>query len=290
MRKLAVVVLSALTAALLVSTVVFYRNYQATTASLTELQASEDKARSRYGDAVNAIAEIQDSLAAVSLGEDSMKLFSDKAQGERMLSENRGDEALARISLLKAGISRTKERIAHLESSLKKTGTQVNGLNRMIASLKKGVAEREAMVADLSTRVDQLTNQVTGLTAEVAVNQDSIRSQQVALEMRRRELGTVYYAIGSKKALTTSGLIEAKGGVLGMGKTIKPSGKVAPELFQPLDTDAQTVIMIPAAKATVISAQPASSYELTVVNGQTMLRILDAAQFRAVKHVVIMTA
>ena len=48
--------------------------------------------------------------------------------------------------------------------------------------------------------------------------------------------------------------------------------------------------MIPAAKATVISAQPASSYELTVVNGQTMLRILDAAQFRAVKHVVIMTA
>jgi len=290
MRRIAVVLLSAVTAALLVSTVVLYRSNQSTTANLAQVQTAEDKARARYGDAVNAIAEIQDSLAAVSLGEDSMKLFSDKAQGERLLSENRGDEALARISLLKAGISRTKERIAKLESSLNKTGTKVTGLNRMIASLKKTVAEREALVTDLSGRVDQLQTQVTGLTAEVAVNQDSIRAQQVALENRRRELGTVYYAIGSKQALTTSGLVEAKGGVLGMGKTLKPSGRVAPELFQAIDTDAQSVIMIPAAKATVLSAQPASSYELTSVDGKVMLRILDAQQFRAVKHVVIMTA
>lgn len=290
MRRIAVVLLSAVTAALLVSTVVFYRNYQATTASLTELQASEDKARTRYGDAVSAIAEIQDSLAAVSLGDGSLKLFTDKAQGERLLSENRGDEALARIALLKAGISRTKVRIAQLETSLHKSGTQVSGLNRMLASLKKTVAEREALVADLTSRVDQLQTQVTGLTAEVAVNQDSIRAQQVALEDRRRELGTVYYAIGTKKALTTAGLVEAKGGVLGIGKTLKPSGKVPAEMFQSIDTDQQQVIMIPAAKATVISAQPATSYELTTVDGRVMLRILDAAQFRAVKHVVIMTA
>ena len=290
MRRIAIVSLSVLTAALLVSTVVFYRSNQATTANLTELKSTEEKARSRYGDAVNAIAEIQDSLAAVSLGEGSLKLFSDKAQGERLLSENRGDEALARIALLKAGISRTKERIARLESSLSKSGTKVAGLNRMMASLKKTVAEREALVAELSGRVDQLQHQVTGLTAEVAVNQDSIRAQQLALELRRRELGTVYYAIGSTKQLTTAGLVVAEGGVLGLGKTLKPSGVVAPTMFTAIDTDAQQVIMIPAAKATVISAQPASSYELTTVDGHVMLRILDPAQFRAVKHLVIMTA
>lgn len=290
MRRIAIASLSVLTVALLVSTVVFYRSNQATTASLTELQSSEDKARSRYGDAVNAIAEIQDSLAAVSLGEGSLKLFSDKAQGERLLSENRGDEALARIALLKAGISRTKERIARLESSLSKSGTKVAGLNRMLASLKKTVAEREVLVTELTGRVNQLQHQVTGLTAEVAVNQESIRAQHLALELRRRELGTVYYAIGSKRQLTTAGLVVAKGGVLGMGKTLKPSGVVAPTMFTAIDTDQQQVIMIPAAKAKVISAQPTSSYELTTVDGQVMLRILDASQFRAVKHLVIMTA
>ncbi|MEO5987576.1 MAG: hypothetical protein ABIU54_02375 [Candidatus Eisenbacteria bacterium] len=290
MRKIVIVSLSVLTAALLVSTVVMYRNNQATTASLTELQSSEDKARSRYGDAVNAIAEIQDSLAAVSLGEGSLKLFSDKAQGERLLSENRGDEALARIALLKAGISRTKERIAKLESSLSKSGTKVAGLNRMMASLKRTVAEREALVAELTGRVTMLQTQVTGLTAEVAVNQDSIRAQRMALETRRREMGTVYYAFGSKKQLTSAGIVVAKGGVLGLGKTIKPSGVIAPSMFTAIDTDEQQVIMIPAAKATVISAQPSSSYQLTAVDGQIMLRIIDAAQFRAVKHLVIMTA
>lgn len=290
MRRIAIVVLSVVAVGLLATSIVLYQRGQATQASLQEFRSAEAMARNRYSDAVGAIAEIQDSLASVSLGDGSLTLFADKAQRERMLSENKGDEALARIALLKAGIARTKDRIAKLESSLAHNGTKLSGLTRMIASLKQTVAEREALVADLSGQVDQLQNRVTGLTAEVAVNQDSLQSQRVVLENRRRELGTVYYAIGSKKELTDAGIVEAKGGLLGLGKTLQPSGRVAPGVFKPMDTDEQQVIEIPAAKATVISAQPPSSYQLTSVDGHMMLRILDAQKFRAVKHVVIVTA
>ena len=47
---------------------------------------------------------------------------------------------------------------------------------------------------------------------------------------------------------------------------------------------------IPSAKAQVISDQPPSSYELTVVGETTELRILSPDRFRTVKHVVIMTS
>jgi hypothetical protein len=39
----------------------------------------------------------------------------------------------------------------------------------------------------------------------------------------------------------------------------------------------------------VVSAQPPASYELTAVGGQMELHILDAKEFRKVKHLIVMT-
>jgi hypothetical protein len=78
--------------------------------------------------------------------------------------------------------------------------------------------------------------------------------------------------------------------VLGVGKTLKPTGRVNDSMFTPLDTDQEHVIRIPSAKAQVLSAQPVSSYQLTVTGGETELRIIDSREFRTVKHLVIMRA
>lgn len=93
---------------------------------------------------------------------------------------------------------------------------------------------------------------------ELAVNQ-----QQLA--EKRLELATVFYAMGSKKELIQSGVVEAKGGVLGFGKTLEPSGRFERAVFTALDTDEESVIRIPADKAQVLSAQPISSYVIQPV-------------------------
>jgi len=270
------------------ATVFLYQRYQKSSADFVALQNEEQSMRNRYGQAINEIAAIQDSLNAIVLGDEAARLQPSDLQSEQNISA-RSDEVLERIAVIKAGIERTKDRIQELDAQLKKNGVKVAGLQRMMANLKKDVEQKEQLVADLTSQVEQLNTRVTGLTTEVEQNQVVIAEQASTLEERQRELGTIYYAIGSKKDLTEAGLVVAKGGVLGMGKTLEASGKVTDGSFTPLNTDQETVIHIAAEKAQVLSDQPASSYALQQVGKELELRILDPKQFRTVKHLVIVT-
>ena len=128
--------------------------------------------------------------------------------------------------MLRESIERNKQRIHQLESSLHKSGMKAKGLEKMVANLKKDVEEKEAMVAELSSRVENLQTQVAGLETQVQERSpDTLVARDQAIEERRRELATVFVAVGNKKELSTKGVITAKGGVLGMGKTIQPTGK-----------------------------------------------------------------
>ncbi len=290
MRKAVLIVLGALMVVSVATSVVLYQRYQSATAAASAVGVSERDAQQRYGDALSAIAEIQDSLST--LGVDSMArpVVPGSPATERGLSMERGRDALDRIAQLKAGIRRTRERLATLESTIHRNGVQVAGLAHLIDNLKRTLGEKEELVALLSGQVDSLHVQVTGLTTEVAQAQDTIHVQVTKLEDQRRELGTVYYMMGSKRSLARAGLVEAKGGVLGLGKTLVPTAHVDEHLFTALDTDAQAVIVIPSAKARVLTAQPASSYALQPAGNGMELRILDPRGFRTVRHLVIVTS
>ena len=281
MRKPVLFALVAVIVLLGGATGVLYQKYQKSTVDYAAMQAAEETSRNRYAQTIDAIAEIQDSLNAIALGDANVKMK--QGDSEQQISAPSGQEALDRIALLRAGIQRSKQRINQLESSLKKSGIKVAGLTKMVAGLKQSVEEKEQLVAELSTRVDTLTTQVAGLETTVQENTQTI-------ETNRREIATIYVAVGTKKDLTESGVLEAKGGVLGMGKTLKPTGKFDQMSFVAVDTDQQTVVAIPAAKAQVVSAQPPSSYELTPVEGKLELHILDPKEFRKIKQLVIVTA
>jgi adenosylcobinamide amidohydrolase len=282
MRKSAAIGLIAVIAVLLGATAVLYSKYRKTTTDYVALQAQDQETRDRFAGAINEIAIIQDSLNTIVLGDEAASLTPSQLQSEGRLTESQSDIALQRISVLKAGIERTKARVEQLDADLKKRGVRIAGLQRMIAQLKKNVEEKELYVAQLTGQVDSLQTQVTGLVATVQQNDQTIETQ-------RRDMGTVYVAIGSKKDLKDAGLVEAKGGILGIGKTTTTTGNVDQGQFTAIDTDYETVIKIPSEKARVLSAQPPSSYQMQLVNGQMELHILDSEKFRSVKHVVIMT-
>ena len=277
MRTTPVLMVTVVALLLLGATGLFYVKYHKATADYAQLRSDDDNTRLRYGQAINDIAAIQDSLNTIVLGTEEAKMIPAQLESEMRLSQNRGDEAMARIAVIKAGIERTKVKIEDLNATLERNGVKIEGLEKMIHGLRRSVAQREAMIAHLSTTVDSLTTTVTGLTADV--------------EDKKRELGTIFYAMGNKKALETSGVLVAKGGVLGVGKTLVPSHDASEGAFTALDTDEETVIQIPAKKAQVVSAQPASSYVLEPSgDGFMELRITDPHEFRKIKHVVIVTS
>lgn len=264
------------------SAALYYQNRKGQIA-LQEAQAREDATHRRYESAIDDIAAIQDSLNAITFGEDQNDLSSSGVSAESRLSPNRTGDALARVAELRSGIERTRAKIVELEARIQKSGKRVAGLERMVTQLKSGLAEKEAMVAQLSSQVEQLNTQVGTLNATV-VTQDS------TLEVRRRELGTVYYIVGDRQELLKNGAAVAKGGVLGLGKTLDASNTVNEATFKPIDTDMETVIPIAASKVRVLSAQPVNSYRIEEVAGGYQLRIVDPLEFRKVKHLVVMTS
>jgi chromosome segregation ATPase len=267
-----------------------FMKYRQAASDYTAMKALEEDTRTRYGDAINEIVMIQDSLNAIVLGDSAAQLVPSDLVAERRLYETRGDIALARISVLKAGIERTKAKIQELDDNLKKSGVEVAGLQRMVGNLRRSVEAKEAQVAELTGQVDQLQTRVTGLTEVVEQNQDSLLAQAELIERKRREISTIYYAIGTKKQLTEAGLVVAKGGILGLGRTLEPSGHFDDRHFTAVDTDHERIIRIPSVKVQILSAQPPASYELQAVDGGIALIIRDSAAFRTIKHLLIVTS
>lgn len=257
------------------ATAVFFQKYQQTNQTLTAVQAEDEETRGRYAAAIGSIATIQDSLNAIVLGDEAARLTPSGYEVERNLSQSQGDQVLAKIGLLRAGIERSKARIQELDQNLKKSGMKISGLEKMMAGLRRTVAKKEAMIADLSKQVESLHTEVNGLT--------------VSNEEKRKELGTVMVIMGTKKELTTAGAVFATGGVLGLGKTLKPTGRVDESMCVAVDTDQETTVDIPSKEVKVVSSQPVSSYTLEPVGDHTLLRILDPKEFRKVRHLVIVT-
>jgi peptidoglycan hydrolase CwlO-like protein len=282
MRGIALFLLIAVVVLLIGATAVLFRKYEKSSTDFAESQT-------RYNEAINAIAEIQDSLFAITAGDSAVGMLSQGLQTEQSLTEPQTRQALDAIAVINKTIGRTKEKIRDLEGRLKKSGVRAAGLQKMIASLKISVAEKEALVAMLTGRADSLQVQVASLEGAVQQGQETIRARDAALEERRSELATIYLLMGTKKELSASGVIVSKGGFLGMGKTVQLTGRFDESQFSRLDTDQEKLVRTPSAKARVLSAQPASSYELKVEGEQMELHILDPKEFRKVKHLVIMT-
>jgi hypothetical protein len=286
MRKSAQIAAIAAIVVLVAATVVLYMKNTQTSTQLADARAAEETARSQYTSAFNAIAEIQDSLSSITFRDGNIRMDPNGLRAEQKLTEPGRQEALESIALLSASIQRTKEKISQLETNLRKSGVKIVGLQKMVKNLKKSVEEKQQQVATLTEQVNSLQTQVSGL--ETTVQQD-----QVAIEDKRRELATIYVAVGTKKELESNGLIIAKGGVLGLGKTVQLTGHYEQGSFTALDTDQQTVVRAPGTKVEkirVLSPQPRSSYELVANGSEIELRILDPKEFRKVRHLVIMTA
>jgi len=287
MRKPVGVVLALISLLLLGATLVTYSKYKKSAADYAQATSDEQSMRQRYDGAVSEIVMIQDSLNTIVLGGESV--LPEAQQGEAPGTLH--DTVLSRIATLKASVERTKDRIEELDAKLKRGGVKIAGLERMIAGLRKSASDKEARIAALSTQVDTLQTQVVGLNTEVQTKQQDLDQKQQELTDRQHELATIFYTMGTKKELTKSGVIATKGGVLGFGKTPRPTGTVNESNFTPLDTDQETVIRIPAQKAQVLTAQPVASYTIQPVSKDVVeLRIVDPKEFRKVRHLIILKA
>lgn len=291
MRRAVVVVLSIISVVLLGAAIMSYTKYRDSVTAYAKATEEGEATRLRYEAAVNEIVAIQDSLNTIVLGDGATQIEPVQREGEYQTPGTLHDRVLSRVATLKAAIERTKERVEDLDVRLKKSGIKIAGLERMVDGLRKSVAEKEERIAQLTTQVDTLQTQVVGLSSEVEEQNQELSQQQLQITATQQELATIFCAMGTKKELIASGVVVAEGGVLGLGKTLKPSGNFPETAFTRMNTDQESVIRIPFRKAEVLSPQPVTSYELQPAGEDAVeLRILDAKEFRKIKHLVILAS
>lgn len=276
MRRITQLVVAIVVLVLAAASVGLYSLYHRSVTALQSSQAAEQSTNDQYAQAINAIAEIQDSLATILPEGEKLPTSNPSLANERAMGGPSSGEILERIATLRAGLQRGKERIAKLETDLQHSGLRMASLQKLVAGLRRSVKEKEG--------------ELTALSSQLAEVRDTLRVHDEILVDRQRELATVYYVEGPKRELLKSGVIEARGGVLGLGKTLRPSARIPEPLLSTLNTDEESVVRLNTAKAQVVSAQPLSSYEMRLVDGKMELHILDPAQFRKVRQLVIVTA
>ena len=108
MRGFALFLLIAVVVLLIGATAVLFRKYEKSSTNYAESQT-------RYNEAINAIAEIQDSLFAITAGDSTVGMLSQGLQTEQSLTEPQTREALDAIAVINKTIGRTKQKIRELE-------------------------------------------------------------------------------------------------------------------------------------------------------------------------------
>jgi hypothetical protein len=288
MKTTAKVLLILVAVAMVVCIVLLGRGYRRQSAQYAESRLAEEAVREQFNAALESIAEVQDSLAAIAPAEAHLMEMSRAAELGTQVTGTQKERMLSSIADIKTSIRNTRERVRDLERSLESSHTEVAGLRKIIEGLKRSVAEKEAAIQQLSGMVDSLVVTVAGLRADVRRDQETIVAQQQVIEERRQEIGTVYYIIGTKRDLKSRGIVTERGGIIGIGKSVHLSGSFPADGFVALDTDHATEIAIAGREPQVLSSQNEASYELQAGEGGSTLRILDPREFRKVKYVVIM--
>lgn len=288
MKTLGRVLQALLGLALLAGIIVLGVSYRRQGARFAEAQQAEEAVREQFNAALEAIAEVQDSLTAIAPAEARLLELSRAAEMGGRVTQTQKERMLGTIADLKASIRSTGQRVRELERDLGGSREEAAGLRKVIDGLKRSVTEKESRIRHLAGVVDSLIMKVADLRADVVRGEQTIATQQRTIEEKTREIATVHYIVATKQELKERGIVIERGGLLGIGKSVQLSGSFAAEGFRPLDTDRQTVIAIAGKKPQVLSAQDRSSYALKPDNGSMALHILDAREFRRVQYVVIM--
>lgn len=256
-----------------------YKSLQQTRDSLSAQINAKDQ---EVEDLAASINEIENNLSAIE--QDKLSINQINKEGQQAGQKDKINSMIANIDNY---IEQNRQKIETLEQKVKKSGGRNAALQRLVASLRASIEKKEGEIADLRSTVSGLETEVTGLKDQVGQRDRSITQRDSALmarqqmiEERDTEIYTAYYMFGNKKELEKSGIIDKKGGFLGLGKTAAISGKLDKSKFTRINMrETDDINLGVTKKKNVISSHPADSYYTTMVGEEVHLKITDYRKF-----------
>jgi chromosome segregation ATPase len=252
----------------------------------TEVQAEADAKQKQVEEVLAAINEIQTGLNAVREKQSIVsKVSSDIESKQKENTQTVKDDILRNITDIDAAMLENKKKMDGLQQKIKGYKTKIAGLEKTMKTLQESVAQKEKEIVTLKEEVTKLNVQVATLTTAVMEKETTIKEQDKSLK-------TAYYVIDTENSLREKGILEYRGGVIGVGSTKNVTQDFDPTKFKQIDITEMKEIKIDRniSNMEVLTVHSKSAYELAAAGDkQAVLKIKDPQTFwQKSKYLVIM--
>lgn len=278
-------------AILAILTIVFGALWISANGKNKELINSNKDLKELYESSTATIGEIQSSLE--SLDQDlSGQLFT-KDEMPGTTPEERRNKLISSISNMRSQIETDKKKIASLEKQLAQSKTQLKGVQEVVNKLKASLEEKESIMDELQQRLgimnETLETERRTSQEEIQKRELTISEREQALTQQNIEANKIYYTYGTRKELLEKGIVNRKGGLLGIGKVTTVAHNLITDKFTEMNLLDSQQISFPVTKKgySVLSNHVATTYSVEKVDSTYVLTITDPTNFRKQKFVVI---
>ena len=222
-------------------------------------------------DFIGSMNEIQDNLSKIKEREKIITTRFDNSNGE--MDENLKTQIIEDIELINNLLLENKNKMASLNSKLKKSNLKITELEKMIESMATQMQQKDAEISSLQEKLSQANEQLKVLFEEYNHRIEELGDKE-------DKLNTAYYCFGSAKELKEQGVITKEGGFVGLGKSVKLSDNFNKKYFTQIDVKLINEIKLMSKKAKIITNHPANSYKIEGKDGSAeKLIILDTETF-----------
>lgn len=256
-----------------------------------ELRQNNEDLKMLYETSAATIGEIQSSLE--SLDEDlSGQLFT-QSEIPDLSPEDRQKRVIRSIANMREQLETDKKKIANLEAQLAGSRTQLKSVQKIVDRLKASLGEKETIMAELQDRLGIMSETIEEerriAEREIATREQTIQEKEDALDEAAWDANTIYYTVGKRSDLMKRGVIDRKGGILGIGRVTLVAKALETEDFTELNLLDTTEIRFKATKKgySVLSNHVATTYSVEKDDKEYVLTITDLENFRKQKFLVI---
>ncbi len=237
-------------------------------------------------------AEINDMLTTFNEIQEGLRLITEAENQVTLLKEDETSSASERIKenlqIISNQMKLNRELLAKLRKQLRESTVEGDQMKKSIetltqqleakeqelATLRDELQKKDIQIAELDEVVDNLNNNVNELTQENTSKEQTISSQDKALN-------TAWYVFGTKKELKDQHIIEGD-------QVLRANFNQ--NYFTKIDIRVDKEIKLYSKSAKILTAHPESSYSLEQdANKQYILRIQDADAFWSTsKYLVVL--
>lgn len=159
-------------------------------------------------------------------------------------------------------LTEQKQRIDNLNAQLRKQKNTNKELTAFIEKLQTRISEQEEEIQLLTTELQKHKIVIENLNRNLDDLNKKNQDKDERILKIEEEKNAAYYIIGERKELLEKGIINRKGGFLGIGKRSVASSDSELKNYSKIDIRKVPEIQLPGTKIKILTSHPSESYRL----------------------------